>query len=413
MKKEDLLKHIENACGEQIAKLAKDLQDRHDAAQNDFREEILEATTAKARRDARMPPERRAVVGHQLGTLVQLLAQAKNDPAEVVKLVEASPRLKDLVPIAKSLQTGTLSAGGVLIDGETSPEFVEVLRAATVIVESGARVMPMESGKLTINRGATGASASYRGEAANAAVSEMTFGDVELNTRILDVMAPVTKQLMRRTGGAAAEYIQDDLIMAAKVKMDSTFIRSDGSANTPRGLYYLALAANILTATNAAASADGSTAPEIIADLGRMIQTLLDSNIRMVRPGWLFSNRTWRKFLTLLDSNSNFIFKEELMQGTILGIPWKRTTSIPNTVNVSGSSDDSEVYLADFFDVVIGETETMEVETSEHASYVQGGVTYHTFQRGEVLIKVCMEHDLAARRVGNEIVCLKGVRWAA
>lgn len=313
---------------------------------------------------------------------------------------------------AKALGTTTLADGGILVDPEFAPEVLAVLRAKTVVLESGARVVPMDSGSLHLKRGSTGATAAYRGESVATSASQQALADVELKAKILDVMTPAANQLLSRSD-TARDFIQEDLVAAAKDTMDSKFIRGDGTQDTPTGLRNLVAAANLLTATNAAATADGSTTAEIIKDIARMIRTMADDNIPMVRVGWLWAPRTWQKFATMLTADGDFIFRDEVGKGSLYGFPWKMTTNIPINLNVGGSSDDTEVYLVDFFDIIVGETETLTLEVSEHASYTVSGSLVSAFERGETLIKVTMEHDIAARRGGNEIVVLQTVRWSA
>ena len=319
--------------------------------------------------------------------------------------------------VAKALGTLTISEGGALVEPDFSDEFIEFLRAQTVVMESGARSVPMDSGILNLKRAATGATAAYRGESTNATVSEPTFEEVTLKARILDVMTPVSNQLLNRTGGMAEEFIRDDLTAAAADKMDATFIRSDGSEDKPKGLLHWAQSANKFNETNAATSSNGSTTAEITEDLGQAVRLLLDGNLRMVRPGWLFSPRTWQRLFTELGADSNPVWRNELEAGMLYGFPWRLTTNIPINLTADagsgGGSDASEVYFCDFFDILVGETEALRVSVSDQASYDPGSGLVSAFQRGETLVKVEMEHDLVARRGGKEIVVIESVTWGA
>jgi HK97 family phage major capsid protein len=148
-----------------------------------------------------------------------------------------------------------------------------------------------------------------------------------------------------------------------------------------------------------------------VSDLGKAIQLLMDQNIKFKSPGWMFAPRTWKALYTKLDSNNNYIFRPEVEQGKLLGIPYEVTTNIPiNLTAPSGSgggSDGSEVILADFFHVLIGETMGLRISTSTEASYTSGGSQRSSFEYGETLTLVEMEHDLMCRQAGKEVVVIE------
>jgi len=319
--------------------------------------------------------------------------------------------------VAKVLGTTDATAGGLLVDPEFSTEFINFLRAKTVILESGARTIDMPSGQLMLKRADTGATAAYRGESANATVSELSTGEVALNAKILDVLTPISNQLLSRGSLNNLELVRDDLVAAARDRMDSVMIRGVGSAFAPKGLLFQAATANKVDETNAVGTFNASTTAEIVGDLGEMIRKLMDSNLGMTHLGWLFSNQIWKRFFTELDANSRPVFRDELMQGTIFKIPFLATTNIPANLTASAGSGSgaqaSELYLADFFEVLVGQTEGMKVSVSTEAAYDPGGGLVSAFQRGETVIKVELEHDMIERRNGVAIAVLESVTWGA
>lgn len=391
---------LEDIVGETVKKIGELQQDGN----SDVAKEI--AYQAKHKRPSRL---KGLPAGEKLEHCANMFAAlyfANGDPEKAAKV--AREDFGDEL-VAKGLLSTTLAGGAVLIEPEMAAEFVDILRGAAVIFKLGARILPMESGILVMGRGATGATAAYRGEGVAASVSTPTLDSIELRARILSVMAATSEQMVSRSKGRAGEFLRDDLIAAVSDKMDHTFINSDGSQNKPRGLLYWALSANKFNEINASTNPNGSTTAEIVQTLGKAIRLLKDRNIRMVRPGWGFSPRSWQRLFTELDGNGNPVFRDELVSGKLYNIPWADTTNIPS--NLGGSTDASFVFLADFFDVVVGETEALRVKTSTEASYNDGSGAKSAFQTGEVLTMVEMEHDLVCRRGGAEVVVVEDVTW--
>lgn len=352
----------------------------------------------------------------KLNSFTTLLGCIAKHPDDMAK---ASNLAKDLGDphVQKALASTTVAGGGALIEPEFAEEVIELLRAKTVVMELGARTIPMDSGILNFGRVATGATATYRGEGVASTASDPALGELSLRARILSVFTPASDQLLNRTNGRGAQIIQEELVAAAIDKMDSTFLRSDGAADKPLGMLSWAASANKFDETNVAGTANGSTTAEITKNLGKMIRLLMDGNVRGVSRGWVFAPRIWERLFTELDANSNPVFRGMLDEGKLFGIPWRETTNIPvNLTAESGSgggANASEVYLADFFELFIGETEALRISTSQDASYNAGSGLVSAWQRGETLVKVEMEHDFAPRHSGSEIVVLGSVTWGA
>ena len=311
--------------------------------------------------------------------------------------------------VSKALGEATLAGGGALVAPDFAEEFIDFLRARTVVRDMGARTVPMPRGQLTIPRVGQGSQAAYVGESANIAENCPAFEQLVLTAKKLAVLCAVSNELLQDSSVEADTLIRDDLVQASSVRQDAAFIRDDGTQNRPKGMLHWA--ANNRAETNAAATPNGSTTAEIIEDLGTCIQVLMDGNIPMSRVGWLMAPRTWRRLFTELDANSNHVFKDELAAGTLMGFPFAISTQIPT--NLGSGSDESELYLADFASLMIGETKSLEVAVSDSAAYHDGAQVQSAFSRDESTIRVIQRHDFAPRYSGQEISVLSGLTWGA
>lgn len=82
--------------------------------------------------------------------------------------------------------------------------------------------------------------------------------------------------------------------------------------------------------------------------------------------------------------------------GILKGFQIQRTSAIP--ANLGDAGKESEIYFADFNDVVIGEDGNMKVSFSQEASYRDGdGNLVSAFSRNQSLIRVVTEHDIGFR----------------
>ena len=92
-----------------------------------------------------------------------------------------------------------------------------------------------------------------------------------------------------------------------------------------------------------------------------------------------------------------------MQNGFLKGIPFKKTTNIPADLGVEAAQ--SEIYLADFNDVLIGETNEWSIDMSGETSYVDGeGNLQHAYQQNMVLLRLVTENDIGFRHLEGLVV---------
>ncbi|HDU1806439.1 TPA: phage major capsid protein, partial [Klebsiella pneumoniae] len=129
--------------------------------------------------------------------------------------------------------------------------------------------------------------------------------------------------------------------------------------------------------------------------LDKIILMAMDGNSNMISSGWGMSNRTYMKLFGLRDGNGNKVYPE-MAQGLLKGYPVQRTRAIPANLGTGGK--ETEIYFADFNDVVIAEDGNMKVDFSKEASYIDAdGTLVSAFSRNQSLIRVVTEHDIGFR----------------
>jgi HK97 family phage major capsid protein len=306
----------------------------------------------------------------------------------------------------KALAAGDATAGGFLVPTEFSNEVIELLRAQSIVRRMGARIVQMPTGTLKIPKIATGASAAYVGENVNVGKSEETFGQLTLTFKKLAVLTPISNDLLRYSSPSADAIVRDDLVSAMATKEDSSFIRGSGTSATPKGLLNWCVADQKI-------ACQAKTLANIFEDLGKLVIALKSANIPMISPGWMMAPRTEITLATIQDGNGNTPLREELNRGTLWGYPVGVTTNIPITLDTTGagSDDESEIYLVDFAQVLIGESMNLLVDSSQEAAYHDGSNVQAAFSLDQTVVRAIAEHDLGVRHE-KAIAMLTGVDWA-
>lgn len=412
------------AAGAESRDLTADEQARYDAltaeddkiAANLAREEDMERRRAAAARPVpalpgaapRVPaqPKAEGEKGLQFARMFRALAAGGGIPYVAAQIAEKEWGESGLFA---NQNMGSGGAGGFLVEEAVASEVIELLRPASVVMSLSPQTVDMPSGNLTMNRLATGASASYIGEQTDAPATGVQFGQVKLSAKKLAALIPISNDLLRAASVAADRIVRDDLVVSLAQRMDLAFIRGSGTQFSPLGLrnQHIGTAfatSHVLSVTGSATLADVTT------NLGRLELALMNADVPMTRPGWLMAPRTMMFLQNLRDGNGNFAFPE-VQLGQLRGKPFRITTQVP--INLGGGSNETELYLADFAHVVVGEHMGIEVAVSTEAAYRDAGSNLQAaFSRDETVMRAIAQHDIGLRHL-PAVAILTGVTWGA
>jgi HK97 family phage major capsid protein len=304
----------------------------------------------------------------------------------------------------KALNTDALSTGGALVPPEFASGIIELLRAKTAVRALGATVMPMNSGSLTMTFQDTASSSAYVGaQGDNIVASQPSVGQLHLHDKKLATLVPISNDVLRNGGPAADRLVRDDMVQSQSLKEDITFIRSDGTSGEPRGMKDWA-------STTYAANGTVNLA-NVTIDASRAIRELEDLDVPLVRAGWIMNPTTKWGLANARDGNGKYVWREEILDGRFLGYPYASTTQLPS--NLGSGSDESELYFADFYSLIIAENESIMVDAMPGASYHNGSAVVSGFSRDETAFRAISLHDFGARQRGKEIAVVTGVKWAS
>lgn len=303
---------------------------------------------------------------------------------------------------AKSLTTNVMAGGGAFVPEDLLPEVIEFLRPMSAVRRIDPTILPNPSGNLHVPKLTNGATATYRGEATSNRSQTPGTGDVVLTFKILDVVIPISRELIMTSSPNVDAVITTDATRAIAQAEDTAFIRGNGSQFSPKGLRNLAVAGNI----NATAASGPNDFANIKVDVSLCESLVAAANVPLMTGAWMMPSTTFINLRDLRNTNG-FLFYPSLSEGKMVaddiqglpylnGYPVSVTNNIPH--NLGGGSNAGELYFAAASEIIIGEMTTLEVEMSTEASYLDAsGTMQSAFTRGELLLKLTARHDINLR----------------
>ena len=341
------------------------------------------------------------VPGWRFATLVKTIVATGND-YNAVRQVAAE--LGDGNAI-KSMQAGDFTAGGAFISGDIAAEFIELLRPVSAVRAMGPINVEIPRGVKSFPVFTGSATASYVSEGKAVNASQHTTGTRELVARKLMSVVPVTNELLRFGEAQTEQAVVTELVRAVAQEEDAKLLRGDGTADQPMGLRYLADSGNI-TASN------GTSATNIEQDFADMVEDLDGNNVPNVRRHWIMASRSKNHLINLRDANGNLIFPEiRTTTPTLYQHPVIISNQVPT--NLGGGGNETELYLAEASEVILGTVAGIEVSVEAGAAYVDSsGAVKAGFSQDETVVRIILHSDIQVRHA-ESLAVKTAVGWGA
>lgn len=344
--------------------------------------------------------------GQFFGRVCRVFTAAKGDRREAVALSRnffKSGRLVQQFEAAVDPQrAGDFASGGFLLGDNLSSSVIELLRPKSVVRSANPTLAPLVDGVLTLPKITGGATASYLGETKQIKATKVTGGQVKASAKTLAAIVVISNKMLRSPSANADGIVRDDAIRAIAQAEDLAFIRNKGTEYSPKGLLYW-------KGTSSFSANATVNLVNVTADLQKAITAIEEANVDMSTLCWFLAPRSKGYLMQVRDGNGNYAFKDEMVRGTLMGIPFRSTPQIPK--NLGGGSNASEVYLAAMADVVIADAPQIAIEYTSEATIDDGaGNKTDLFQTDMSAIKILEEHDLVVRHQ-ESIVVIDAVLW--
>lgn len=330
-------------------------------------------------------------------------------------------------PVTKALQVSTGSAGGFIVPPDVMSEIIPLLRAQAVVRGAGPRNIPMPRGTMTLPGQASAATASYGSENKAITTSQPSLAQIVASYKKLTALVPVSNDMMRYADPAVDAFVRDDLVKVLALREDLAFLTGDGTQDSPRG--YISFASSygttvprFLSTGNSTAAAGGNwitstavyTLATVAAELAGAVNKLDTANVPDSKRVWFMHPRSYNYLFNVQNSLGVYVYRDELMRGTLLTYPVKKTTQIPtNIYNVDGSQTDcSFVMLVEMTEDIILDSMQLELSVFREGSYVDAaGNTVSAMQNDQTVIRAIAEHDHQMRH-DAAVAIIQFVRWA-
>lgn len=348
--------------------------------------------------------EQKLAPGIKFSRLVQAVAATRGEGGmrAVLDFSEKTWGSTFAAAAADNMEQSVDVQGGFLVNTDYSTDLIDALRPAVAVRKMGAVSVPMPNGNLTFRKQTGTSNAQWIGERAPVPTSAPQVDVVAMKAKKLGALVPITNDLLRYNSIQTDNMVNNDVTREMALAEDQQFIRGAASDFAPAGLRYLANAANVIAA-NATVNVQN-----VRNDLGKLRLALTKNNVPMQSPGYII-NPTLVEFLSQLQTATGALAFPEIADGRIGAFPYASTTSVPDNLGTAGN--ESELYFADFAQILIGDAFQTTLAVSTQASYVDGaGETRSAFQNDETLVRVIEAVDLNTR-YDSAIAVLTGAAW--
>lgn len=270
----------------------------------------------------------------------------------LMQSVEIARRWRDSTPAVETVLKAAVLAGSttdstfasaLVYNQNLVSEFIELLRPATIIGRiQGLRRVPFN---IRIPRQTTSVSVGWTGEGLSKGVSRPGFDAVTMAWFKTSVIVALTEELARFSDPSAEMLVRNDIIQAMATFQDQQFI--DPAVAAVASVKPASIT-NGVTPINST----GNTVANITADLAAALGAMRGTNMPMQSLYWVLHPRTLTYLQLLRGTMDTFVFGDEISRGTLLGVPYIASTSVPVGAGPTFYSiivllAASEIFLAD------------------------------------------------------------------
>ncbi len=265
-----------------------------------------------------------------------------------------------------TMTTGAPATGGTLVGTEhLASEFIDRLKARTVLGRMNARILPGLVGNIDIPRLESGATFYWLAEDADVSDSDLGTGSVLMSPKTVAGSVPMSRRLLKQSTPYVEEMVRDDLETGAALAIDKAGLVGGGT-NEPVGIY---LTTGV--STNAVATPGQPTFKEIVD-----FETLIDEAEALQESLGYITTKPIRGHLktTPRDAGSGVMLAEG---NETNGYRLEATSQIPANGIIFGN----------FRDVIIGYWGVLDVMPDPAAKAASGGLVLRVFQDADIAVR--------------------------
>lgn len=305
--------------------------------------------------------DRRPVDGVEAETSQELARRFNKKPMGVIVPLDIlGGERRDL-----TTTTGTGSVGVT-----TMNQYIEMLRAQTVVVGLGARVLPDMQGAFSIPRQTSATSAQWVTEGGSATKSNLEIDAVPFVPKTLTANTVVSRKFMLQTSLQADSMVREDLGRTIAIEFDRAALAGSGVGAEPEGLIHNSDCHQVSFA------AFGATDPTLakMLEFEKLVST---SNALLGSLGWATTpaGRCKLKQIPALAGSqySDFLWTNA---GEVIGYKALATNQLPANLTESTVSGLSAIVFGNWNDLVLATWGGVEIIEDIYTQATSGAVAY-------------------------------------
>lgn len=316
----------------------------------------------------------------------------------------------DLEAFAKAVtdpaMTTVVGWAAELVDN-TVGEFLDVLRPESIFFRAPLDRFTFGRGNLKLpGRNDKGLAGDFVGEGLPIPVRRTTMTSITLLPHKLGVITTLTRELAMLSDPAAEPLLRNLMIADTRETVDAKFLDNGAeSAIRPGGMQSYATGGNTRVSS-------GTTLANVITDLKAAIAGMTAANMGR-RPFWVMNTQHALSLQLMTNAAGAFMFRDELAQGNLLGMPIYWSTSVPTGVvfMMDGAEIASAFDTAPAIDV--SEQATLHMADPADPIADAGGAAdpvRSLFQTASIGLRLLWDMTWKPRRTGS-VQTITGVAW--
>jgi len=300
----------------------------------------------------------------------------------------------------RAMAAGSDTAGGYLVPVQAIPEMIELLRAEMICVALGARIIPgLVGSPAQFPKQTGGAVAYWIGENTSIPPSDLAFGQLQLTPKKVAAMVQVSNDLISMAQPDAEQIIREDVARVLGLAIDLAALRGTGANNQPRGIANTEGILTVVLGDNGAALSNF----DLFIDMEGKLE---DANALKGKLGYAFAPATKRNAKKLKvaqyegDTGGAYVVPRPVTDQELadyLGWPFKATTQIPTNLVKGTASNCTEVYFANWAELLIGQWAGLEILASNQAGTA--------FASDQTWIRIISRVDVGLRHPESFCLC--------
>ncbi|MBX3234527.1 MAG: phage major capsid protein [Nitrospiraceae bacterium] len=302
----------------------------------------------------------------------------------------------------KAMDAGTAGSGGgyVIPQEYLGDEFIELLRAKSVVLRAGATFAPNLTGSpVRIPRQTGSGTVYWVGQNADITKSDASYGEVQMTPKTMAMRMQFSNLLNLLSNPAIEQLIRNDFALSAALELDRVALRGSGTANQPLGL------ANMAGIPSYAIGANGGSLS--IDDLYGLMAVIEDANALgstlalVTNPKGLRKLKRQRIQQYSGDTGGAYALAPAVLTdealSKLVGLTCLTTTQLPVNLAKGSSTDCTEVYFGNWADLIIGQWGGVEILATN-----VGG---NAWAQNAIEVRLVQNVDVQVRHKESFVIC--------